>query len=76
MFKLLRFTLPLILFLGVVLLLWRSLSLHATQIPSPLINQPAPHFQLPTLFDVTRSATNNDFKHHITLLNVWARGGR
>ena len=63
---------PLIVFLLIVLVLWRGLHLHPSQIPSPLINQPAPQFSLPTLFDSKKMATNQDFLGHVTLVNVWA----
>jgi cytochrome c biogenesis protein CcmG/thiol:disulfide interchange protein DsbE len=66
----LRFILPLILFAGILSLLWRGLSLHPAQIPSPLINKPVPEFSLPTLSDKT--LTDKNFKGHVTLLNVWA----
>jgi len=59
LFKQVRFALPFILFLFIVILLMRGLSLHPNQIPSPLMNKPAPTF-------------SNDFKGHVTLLNVWA----
>ena len=64
--------LPLILFLFIVLLLWHGLRLHPNQIPSPLINKPAPTFQLPTLFDSKKVTSTKDFLGHVTLVNVWA----
>lgn len=67
-----RFALPLVLFLFIVVLLWRGLGLHPNQIPSPLINQPAPIFQLPLLFKPEQLTSNQDFIGHITLLNIWA----
>lgn len=63
---------PFILFLLMIALLWRGLFLHPTQIPSPLINEPAPHFQLPSLFDPHKIISNKNFIGHVTLLNVWA----
>lgn len=68
----LRFILPLIFFVGVGLLLWRALSLHPNQIPSPLINQTAPSFTLPTLFSKNKTTSEKDLIGHVTLLNVWA----
>lgn len=67
-----RFILPLILFLSIVIFLWRGLSLHPSVVPSPLINKPAPDFKLPTLFDSTENTTNDDFIGRVSLVNVWA----
>lgn len=63
---------PLTLCAIVMLLLWRGLSLHPTEVPSPLINKAAPTFQLPNLFDQGKMVTNHDFLGHVTILNVWA----
>lgn len=64
--------LPFILFLLIVMLLWRGLSLHPNEIHSPLIDKTAPVFQLPELLNPEKTVTNQDFYGHITLLNVWA----
>jgi cytochrome c biogenesis protein CcmG/thiol:disulfide interchange protein DsbE len=69
--KKMRFALPLILFLIIVTILARGLHLHPNQVPSPLINKPAPAFELPQL-TAKKITTNKDFIGHITLLNVWA----
>ena len=53
--------LPFILFLLLIILLWRGLQLHPSEVPSPLINQPAPSFSLPTLFDPHKMTTEKDF---------------
>lgn len=66
-----RFLLPLIIFLVVIIILWRGLSLHPNQVPSPLIDKPAPAFSLTQLSSKSLT-TNKDFIGHITLLNVWA----
>lgn len=68
--KLIKTTFPFIIFIGIAILLWRSLFLHPTLIPSPLINKPVPVFQLPALADDI--TTDADLIGHITLLNVWA----
>jgi cytochrome c biogenesis protein CcmG/thiol:disulfide interchange protein DsbE len=67
-----RFLLPLFFFISVGLLLWRGLSLHPNEIPSPLIDKPAPTFSLPTLLSNTQPTTEKDLIGHVTLLNVWA----
>lgn len=64
--------LPLIIFAIILILLSRALFLHPTEIPSPLINKPAPPLHLPDLFHPKKFITSQDFLGHITLLNVWA----
>lgn len=66
-----RFALPLLLFLIIVVILARGLRLHPNHVPSPLINRPAPTFELTQLAS-KKITTNKDFIGHITLLNVWA----
>jgi cytochrome c biogenesis protein CcmG, thiol:disulfide interchange protein DsbE len=66
-----RYLTPLILFLLIAGVLWRGLKLHPSQIPSPLINKPAPAFDLPSLLTANR-VTNQIFKGQVSLLNVWA----
>jgi cytochrome c biogenesis protein CcmG/thiol:disulfide interchange protein DsbE len=68
----LRFIAPLIIFCIMVIILWKGLSLHPTEVPSPLVGKPAPEFQLPTLFNPANISLTSDLKHHVTLLNVWA----
>jgi cytochrome c biogenesis protein CcmG, thiol:disulfide interchange protein DsbE len=67
----LSYALPLFLFIGIALILWRGLSLHPQQVPSPLINKQAPNFNLPELISGA-TTNNNDFQGHVTLVNVWA----
>jgi cytochrome c biogenesis protein CcmG/thiol:disulfide interchange protein DsbE len=67
-----RYTLPLILFLVIGLVLWRGLQQHPEVIPSPLINEPVPHFSLPLLSDASQHLTQADFIGHVTVLNIWA----
>ncbi len=71
-FKQLRILVPLIISLIILALLWRGLSLHPNQIPSPLINKPAPTFRLPNLLSTKNNVNNKIFLNHITLFNVWA----
>lgn len=68
----LRFALPFVVFLLIITLLWRGLSLRPSEIPSPFINKNTPEIDLPTLFHPSRHLTNQDFLGHVTLLNVWA----
>jgi cytochrome c biogenesis protein CcmG/thiol:disulfide interchange protein DsbE len=67
----LRYLLPLLVFMFIAIILWRGLGLHPAQIPSPLIDKPAPSFELPNLLD-SKPTTNKDFLGHVSLVNVWA----
>lgn len=41
-------------------------------VPSPLIDKPAPHFSLPLLHEPEKKFTPEDMKGQVWLLNVWA----
>ena len=66
-----RYLLPLLIFTLIGGILWRGLHLHPGQIPSPLINKPAPQFNLPNLLSSAR-VTTSVLQGHVSLLNVWA----
>ena len=68
----LKLFLPLIIFAGLALFLWRGLSLDPNAMPSALIDKPMPAFSLPTLEDDTQPVNESLFKGQVTLLNVWA----
>lgn len=64
---------PLVVFVLIGFVLYRGLNLHPERIPSPLVNQPAPYFQLAQLGYPDRVFSSTDlFKGKVTLLNVWA----
>jgi len=48
-----------------------GLTLNPRLVPSPLIDKPAPEFELPLLFK-DGSFSNKDLIGHVTLINVWA----
>lgn len=64
--------LPLAIFLGVALFLYRGLYLNPSELPSALIGKPFPAFALPALDDPTRTLTQDDLKGKPALVNVWA----
>ncbi len=68
----LKYLLPLGLFVGLVVLLAVGLTLNPREVPSPLIGKPAPRFQLPTLENPNRTIGADIFQGKVTLLNVWA----
>ena len=63
--------LPLALFLGVAVFLYRGLFLNPQELPSALIDKPLPAFSLPDLKDEQRLITKKDLKGP-ALVNVWA----
>jgi len=62
---------PLIIFAALVTLLAIGLTLNPRLVPSPLINKPAPEFELPLLLE-QGSFSDKDFLGEVTLLNVFA----
>jgi cytochrome c biogenesis protein CcmG/thiol:disulfide interchange protein DsbE len=67
-----KFLIPLALFVVMAVFLAVGLSLNPRDIPSPLINKPAPDFALPVLSDPSKTLTNNEYAGKVWLLNVWA----
>lgn len=70
--KSLRFILPLAIFGVLVWFLWHGLSLNPREVPSPLINKPAPAFKLQRLDQPAQAMTEQDLRGKVWLLNVWA----
>ena len=69
---LLRFGLPLGVFLVLVVLLAFGLNLNPREVPSPLIDKPAPAFELPQLHAPERTFMPASMKGKVWILNVWA----
>lgn len=67
-----KYLIPLILFSVMAGFLAMGLNLNPRDIPSPLINQPAPGFALPVLDQPGRVLKKHDFTGSVWLLNVWA----
>ena len=68
----LKLLLPLLLFFVVVGFLAKGLYLDPHEVPSPLINKPAPAFTAPVLGDATKSFSAADMKGKVWMLNMWA----
>jgi len=62
---------PLVLFIALVVFLLIGLHRDPHEVPSPLINKPAPAFQLPQLQDPTKSISTQDMRGKVYLLNFW-----
>jgi len=63
--------LPLALFIALGLFLYVGLFRDPHEVPSPLINKPAPAFQLPQLHEPTKKLTTQDMHGKVWLLNFW-----
>ena len=66
------FLLPLLVFVVLVGFLAMGLSLRPHEIPSPLINKPAPAFSLPRLDAPQENLSLQDLRGKVWILNVWA----
>jgi cytochrome c biogenesis protein CcmG/thiol:disulfide interchange protein DsbE len=67
-----RFGMPLAVFVLLVLLLGVGLGLNPREVPSPLIGKPAPAFRLPELHAPERTFSPQDLAGQVWILNVWA----
>ena len=67
-----RFLLPLGAFALIAVLLWRGLDLDPRELPSTLIDKPAPAFLLESLSDPANPVSVKQFEGKVWLLNVWA----
>lgn len=67
-----RYLIPLVLFGVLVLFLAIGLGRDPHEVPSPLINKPAPAFSLPQLQDPGKSFSVQEMRGKVWLLNVWA----
>ncbi len=67
-----RYLAPLLAFLALAALLYKGLSIDPKKVPSPLIDKPAPAFNLPALKHPEQFISNADFHGKVSLLNVWA----
>jgi cytochrome c biogenesis protein CcmG/thiol:disulfide interchange protein DsbE len=67
-----KFLLPLVLFIGLVVFLAIGLTRDPREIPSPLVNKPAPAFVLPQLFDPQQNFKSEEMRGKVWLLNAWA----
>ena len=67
-----RYVLPLIIFIVLVVFLAIGLGRDPSEVPSPLINKPAPAFQLAQLRDPSKTFSAGEMRGKVWLLNVWA----
>ena len=69
--KALRFGIPLAVFAVLVFFLYRGLSRDPREVPSALIDKPAPAFALPVLGDSGKQFSPAELRGKVWLLNVW-----
>jgi cytochrome c biogenesis protein CcmG/thiol:disulfide interchange protein DsbE len=67
----LKFGIPLILFVVLGLFLFVGLHRDPSVVPSPLIGKPAPEFSLPSLQDPTYPVSSKELLGQPWVLNVW-----
>jgi cytochrome c biogenesis protein CcmG/thiol:disulfide interchange protein DsbE len=67
-----RFLLPLGIFIVLVVFLGIGLNRNPREVPSPLIDKPAPAFQVPRLHEADKTISQKDMLGKVWLFNVWA----
>ena len=67
-----RFLLPLVIFVVMAGFLWAGLNLKPSEVPSPLIDKPAPDFTLTQLHEPDKTISRQEMLGKVWLLNVWA----
>jgi cytochrome c biogenesis protein CcmG/thiol:disulfide interchange protein DsbE len=67
-----RYLIPLVIFVALGSFLYVGLGLNPTIVPSPLVGKPAPQFQLPQLRDSQSRFSAAQMQGQVWLLNVWA----
>jgi cytochrome c biogenesis protein CcmG/thiol:disulfide interchange protein DsbE len=66
------FSSPLLLFLGLAGLFWSGLGHDPGALPSALLNKPMPNFKLDNLLKPSEKLTPQIFLGHVSVVNVWA----
>ena len=67
-----QYLVPLALFAVLLGFLAVGLNLNPREVPSPLIDKPAPAFSLPRLDDPAKTLSRDDLAGKVWMLNVWA----
>ncbi len=67
-----RFLIPLVIFALLIAVFVVGLGRDPSQLPSPLLEKPAPQFDLPSLLDPEQRVTTQDLRGEVALVNVWA----
>jgi cytochrome c biogenesis protein CcmG/thiol:disulfide interchange protein DsbE len=67
-----RFLVPLVAFAILIPIFVIGLTRNPNEIPSPLLEKPAPQFSLPSLQDPETMVGSGDYAGQFALVNVWA----
>lgn len=67
-----KFLIPLVLFMGLVVFLAIGLNRDPHEVPSPLINKAAPAFEVPQLAEPNKTFSPASMKGQVWILNVWS----
>lgn len=67
-----RFILPLVVFAVLIPVFMIGLTRDPRELPSPLIEEPAPQFALPSLRDPDTVVGSKSYENRMALVNVWA----
>ncbi len=67
-----RYIVPLAVFAIMLVVLALGLGSNPRDVPSPLIDKPAPAFSLPTLSRPEQKVSTQDLRGKVWMLNVWA----
>jgi len=70
--KYLRYLLPVIAFAIMIPVFVVGLGRNKNELPSPLLEQPAPEFALPALADPEKTVGSESYAGELSLVNVWA----
>lgn len=70
--KILKFVIPLAIFVALAAFFAVGLTRDPREVPSPFIGKPAPSFRLEQLHDEKLAFTPEEMKGKVWLLNVWA----
>jgi cytochrome c biogenesis protein CcmG/thiol:disulfide interchange protein DsbE len=68
----LRYLTPLVVFALLILVLMNGLGKDPSRLPSPLLDKPAPQFELPSLTDPTKTVGSANYANEMAVINVWA----
>ena len=72
LFRMMRFIIPLVVFLLLAVFFWVGLGKDPRVVPSAMLNQPMPEFSLPALKDSQLTLNRELFMGHVSVLHVWA----
>ena len=67
-----KFLIPFLVFVVLVGFLAVGLTRDPREIPSPMVNKPAPAFRVPQLADADKTFSPEDLKGQVWMFNVWA----